>query len=224
MIIGYLFSYGYILCVLSAAVMAGHFRLVGQEGKRKVVHVLLVFTWMILVQYFKGTIHIILIPASFVILNYLSYKLTKKADGTKLPLLSAMEREGEEETFGTVYYAFSVMIMGLITLFSDKMLIPCGIGLFCMAFGDGMAGIFGKKSRGIFAKKLWRDKSLGGSLACAVFSMAGCLLFASFAGCEIELAKIFMIGVSCAVLELAGHGLDNLTVPFGCMIITSLLL
>lgn len=224
MVLGYLFSYGYVFLILLTAAIAEKFKLLSQEGRRKLVHILLVFTWLIIVTYLKGTVHMIVIPASFVLLNMLSYRKAKKADGTSIPVLSSMERTGEEETPGTVYYALSIMVMGIITLMNEQMLIPCGVGLFCMAFGDGLAGIFGKISSGIFAKQIIKDKSLGGTLACIIFSMVGCILLQMLMGYELSFSKIVLIGICSAVLELTRHGIDNLTVPFGCMLITYLLL
>ena len=223
MVLGYLFSYGYVLFVLLLAVIADKFKLLSQEGRRKLVHVLLVFTWVIMITYLKGTIHLIVIPASFVLLNTVSYLKAKKADGSAIPILSSMERSGEEETPGTVYYALSIMIMGIITLIDETWFIPCGIGLFCMAFGDGMAGVVGKKARGIFARHITGEKSLGGTLACIVFSIIGCELYLLLMGADPALAKILIVSVMCAVLELPGRGFDNLTVPFGSMLVASLL-
>lgn len=224
MVLGYLFSYGYVLLVLLLSVIAEKFELLGQEGRRKLVHVLLVFTWIIMVHHFSGTIHMVIIPASFVLLNAISYRKAKKGDGDTIPILSSMERKGEEETPGTVYYALSIMLMGIITLINEQMMIPCGIGLFCMAFGDGMAGVIGKKTTGIFAKQIIKGKSLGGSIACIVFSIIGCGLLLLFMGYNLYFVKLIIIGICCAILELPDYGLDNITVPFGCMIIAYLLL
>ena len=224
MVLGYLFSYGYVLLVLLMAVIAEKFKLLSQEGRRKLVHVLLVFTWIIMVTYLRGSIHMVVIPASFVILNMLSYLSAKKAVGPSVPILSSMERTGKDETPGTVYYALSIMIMSIVTLVNEQMIIPCGIGLFCMAFGDGMAGVVGKKASGIFAKPITKEKSLGGSIACIIFSIVGCELLLLFMGQDPAIARVALIGILCGVLELPGHGLDNLTVPFGCMMIAAFLL
>lgn len=218
MVLGYFCAYGYIVLILIMAELAGKLHLLNQEGRRKLVHILLVFTWMIMLHFFQGTIHMILIPASFVLINMLSYLAAKKADGVTIPVLSAMERRGSEETPGTVYYAFSIMVMGILTLFAERLTVPCGMGLFCMAFGDGFAGIVGKRSTGIFARKIKKDKSLGGSLACILCSILGCLLLQMWMGYPIQWEKLILLGVLSAALEMTGKGLDNITVPFGCML------
>lgn len=224
MVLGYLFTYGYVLMILLIAAIAEKFKLLGQEGRRKLVHVLLIFAWIIMVRYFKTSIHMVIVPASFVLLNTISYWKAKKNDGSKVPILSSMERIGDEETPGTVYYALSIMIMGIIVLLNKQMVVPCGIGLFCMAFGDGMAGVIGKKVKGIFAKQIVRGKSLGGSIACVVFSVIGCELLFLCAGYDFHFWKLIVVGISCAILELPDYGLDNITVPFGCMLIAHFLL
>lgn len=224
MVLGYLFSYIYVFIILLIAAVAEKKQLLGQEGRRKLVHILLVFTWLIMLKYLKGTIHMIVIPLSFVILNLLSYLKAKKDDGSNIPILSGMERKGVEETPGTVYYALSIMIMGGFSLLNEEWVIPCGMGLFCMAFGDGMAGIVGKHVSGIFANHITSEKSLGGSIACFVFSILGCVLLLMFTKQEIVLLKMFIMGVTCMLLELPGKGIDNLTVPFGCMTMAILLL
>ncbi len=224
MVLGYIFSYGYVLLVLLLAVLAEKFKLLNDEGRRKLVHVLLIFTWIIMLRFLQGSIHMVIIPATFVVLNYFSYLSAKKSDGREIPILSSMERSGDEETPGTVYYALSIMILCGVTLVKEDMIVPCGIGLFCMAFGDGLAGVFGKRMTGFLAKRLIGDKSLGGSLACIIFSILGCELLLLLTGQDLMPMKIAVIGVICALLELPGNGLDNLTVPFGCALAASILI
>lgn len=217
MVLGYVFSYSYIVGILLLAVLAEKFKLLSQEGRRKLIHILLVFTWLIMIHYFKGTIHMIIIPFSFVLLNLLSYLGAKSENGFSVPVLSAMERHGQEETPGTVYYALSIMVMGGLTIIKEELLIPCGMGLFCMAFGDGMAGVIGKKTTGFLAKKIRKEKSIGGCMACFVFSVVGCALLLFCMQQDLEIGKLLALGLCCMILEIPGYGIDNLTVPFGCM-------
>lgn len=224
MVLGYLLTYGYILLVLLTSAAGGKLGFLGTEGRRKWIHVGLAFTWIILIRFFTDTIHMVIVPASFVVLNLLAFLLSVKGAASSIPFLSGMERKGEEETPGTVYYAASVMVMGILTLLVENMILPCGIGIFCMAYGDGFAGIFGKHAKGIFAKRIVGGKSLGGSLACMICSILGCLLLLLLTGDTVAFWKLAVIGFGCAVLELPGHGLDNLTVPFGTMVFARCLL
>lgn len=222
MVLGYLLSFGYVLMILIVAAVAEKYHLLEQEGRRKFVHITLVFTWVIMVHFFAGTIHLVLIPAGFVLLNSLSYLNSKKGTAS-IPILSSMERTGEEETPGTVYYAISMMMMGMILYFRQDMLIPCGIGLFCMAFGDGMAGVIGKKSFGVLKKQFLPGKTLGGSLGCVIFTIIGCSIWLSLMGKAVVPLPVLVVGIVCAILELPGQGLDNLSIPFGCMIVARIL-
>lgn len=222
MVLGYLFSIGYVLTILLIAAAAEKYDLLKQEGRRKFVHIMLAFTWAIMARFFAGTIHLVIIPAVFVLLNSLSYISAKKGSSS-IPVLSSMERAGEEETPGTVYYACSMMLMGIILYFWTDMMIPCGIGLFCMAFGDGMAGVMGKRSCGILKKQILSGKSLGGSLACILFSAIGSSIWLLLMRREVACIPVLLIGVICAVMELPGHGLDNLSIPLGCMLAAKIL-
>lgn len=223
-LLGYLFSYGYVFAVLGFSQLCKKLLRITQEDARKIIHVGLVFTWLIIIRFLKGTVHSVIIPGSFVVLNYLAYLAATRPGRLKIPLLSAMERDGGAETPGTVYYALSIAVMALITCLVPPMLTPCGIGLFCMAFGDGMAGAVGKRLRGIWKKPLAGDKTLGGSLACVIFAAVGSMILLLATGQPIHLGKLALLGIICGVLELPGKGLDNLTVPFGCMLAAYLLL
>lgn len=216
MVLGYLLSLGYVFVILIIAAAAEKYHILEQEGRRKFVHIMLVFTWVIMIHFLTETIHLVLIPVVFVLLNSVSY-ITSKKGTASIPVLSSMERTGEEETPGTVYYACSMMMMGIILCFRKDMLISCGIGLFCLAFGDGMAGVIGKKSFGIFKKQLFSGKTLGGSLACIVFAVIGCSIWLLLMGKEVLFLPVLTVGIVCAILELPGYGLDNLSIPLGCM-------
>ncbi|MGN0986313.1 MAG: hypothetical protein ACI4OO_00560, partial [Otoolea sp.] len=107
---------------------------------------------------------------------------------------------------------------------SPELTVSCGIGLFCMAFGDGLAGVIGERTRGWWAGQWVRGKSIGGSLTCVVGSIAGCSLLSLLMGYHLSGTVLLLVGIGCAVLELPGKGLDNLTVPFGSMLLAQLLL
>lgn len=217
-LIGYALAYGYILLVLLAAGAAG----LPPEGRRKLVHMALVFTWCMILKPLGGTVHMVIIPCSFVALNLVSYLVTKYADGFQLPILCAMERPGAEETPGAVYYAASMAGMGALSYLWPQLTAPCGVGLFCMAFGDGMAAIVGTHATGLWAKQPVRGKSLGGSVACAAGSLLGCSLLCLLMGYALW-PLLVPISLGSAVLELPRRGLDNITVPFGCMLLAALL-
>jgi len=215
---GYLLSYGYVFAVLGFSRLCRKCFHIAQEDARKIIHVGLIFTWLILSHFLADTVHSVIIPGTFVVLNYITYLSATRPGWLKIPLLSAMEREDGEETPGTVYYAMSIAAMALISNLWPQMRTACGIGLFCMAFGDGMAGAVGKRMQGVWRTPIAGGKTLGGSLACIVFSALGCAILLLCTGQAVPFGKLVLLGVLCGVLELPGKGLDNLTVPFGCML------
>ena len=223
-VIGYLLNYGYVFFILGVAAVLSRRMEMEQESCRKLIHIFMVFVWCILQKTLGGSIHMVVIPGTFVLLNLLSYLTVRYETSWKLPVFSAMERPAREETPGTVYYAAAIPLMGVLSLLYPGLTAACGIGLFCMAFGDGLAGIIGGRTRGFFAKQWVRGKSLGGSLACVAGCIVGSLFLSFLMGYHLPLASLLLIGICCAILELPGKGLDNLTVPFGSMLLAQLLL
>lgn len=91
---GYAFSIGYIACVLAATGAARKYFTMSEELSRKIVHILIGFTWPILYFTVVGTIHFVIVPVIFVAVNAVAYRFG---------LLSLMEREADSSP-GTVYY------------------------------------------------------------------------------------------------------------------------
>ena len=118
---GYIFTYLYIFLLI------GLTSLIKNKGElsRKIIHIGVTFYYVIAYKYFGNTIHIIVPPITFIIINYISYKKT---------LFKSMERE---KSPGTIYYAISVFILALITYFKSEFYPYFGIGLFIMGLGDG---------------------------------------------------------------------------------------
>ena len=83
------------------------------------------------------------VPATFVIINYLSIKKD---------LIKVMERDEEnKDGYGTVYYAISLFILAIVTFGIIHNPSIGLIGILVMSLGDGFAAIIGKnvKSKGI---------------------------------------------------------------------------
>ena len=103
---GIVVSIIYIGVVIASAKV---FEKAGKEASRKFIHIMLSNWWIIAMIFFKDAIVASILPALFIVINYLSYKKG---------IISVMERdEGEEnkESMGTVYYAVSLFILTLIT-------------------------------------------------------------------------------------------------------------
>ena len=72
---GYLFSYLYLFGVIFfIGALQKLFRF-DVEISRKVIHFFIGFVWLILHKYHAGTWHFLVVPISFVVINYASYKL-----------------------------------------------------------------------------------------------------------------------------------------------------
>ena len=134
------------------------------------------------------------------------------------------EREDDDKNhFGTIYYAISMTAMSICSLLLPQTLLPYGVAVFCLSFGDAAAALVGG-----YVKKgnirLTKDKSLFGTLAAMVASVIGIYLFMCILPLELSFVQVLLLGVAAGLLELAGMGLDNFTLPFGILILTTLFL
>lgn len=212
---GYILTYLYLFgVILFVGLLQKLFRF-DKELSRKLVHFLIGFVWLILHHFFAGTWHFAVIPFSFVIINYLSYKFK---------IFKMFERDdGEKNSYGTVFYAASIAVMAVISMFLPQTLLPSGVAVFCLSFGDAAAALAGE-----YIKKgnipLTKTKSLFGTLAGIAASILGVFLFIWIIPMPLQVWHILLIGVATGLLELVGHGLDNFTIPFGVMALTTLLL
>lgn len=207
---GYLFTYLYlILLLLITDILHKKFN-VSEMITRKVIHICVSFCWIIFYVYFKNTIHIIIPPITFIIVNYISYKKN---------LFKGMEND--DNSIGTVLYPVSVLIMCIVTYFEPKFYLPFGIGLFIMAFGDGLAPLVAKKIR---SKKLINNKTISGSLTVFVVSILVMLTFDLVFDISFKLYQYVIVAIISTLLELIGtKGLDNLYIPLGVSIIVYLM-
>ena len=204
---GYIYTYLYIFLILGIA------SLLYKKGNgtytRKIIHIGVSFSYVIFYKYFGNSIHIIIPPITFIILNYISYK-----KGT----FKTME---EINSPGTVYYAISSFILALITYLYPAFYPYFGIGLFVMAFGDGFAPIIGKNIKGI---KIYKDKTLAGSITVMIISLIVILIFNQLFSLNYNIWKIGLISIVSVFLEIIGKkGLDNLSLPLGVALVSFLL-
>lgn len=204
---GYIFTYLYIFLII------GFSTLIYKDGKgnitRKIIHIGVAFYYFIAYKYFGSSIHVIIPPITFIIINYLSYKKE---------LVKSME---EEKSPGTIYYAISVFILALISYLKPDFYPYFGIGLMVMGLGDGLAPIFAGL---IKSKKIYKDKTLTGSLTVFVVSLIVVIVFNILFGLDLHIGKIIIISGCSLILELFGKkGLDNLTLPIGVALVSWIL-
>jgi len=211
---GYLLSYTYLFGVI---LLIGAFQKIFRfdvEISRKVIHFFIGFVWLILYRYHAGTWHFLVVPFSFIIINYASYKLK---------IFKMFEREDEKNHFGTVFYAISMTVMSAVSLVFPMTLIPYGIAVFCLSFGDAAAALCGGYiRRGNI--KITKEKSLFGTVGAVVFSVIGIYLFMLILPAPLALWQVLLLGLASGLLELVGKGLDNFSLPFGVMALSTLFL
>ena len=210
---GYLIGYGFLFAVILGTGAAYKIFRFPSEVSRKIIHITICFTWIVIYKFFAGSWQCLVMPVSFIMINALSLKYH---------FFKGMEREGEKSTPGTVYYAIAITLLLICSLVWPETLIPGGVATFCLSFGDGFAAIFGE----FFGKRsprITRTKSLVGSLACAVFSVVGIYILAIFVPVNLELYEILIIGLATAIFELVGFGLDNFTITIGVMLLATLM-
>ena len=200
---GIILSYIYILIVILVAKM---FEKKGKEQSRKFIHIMLGNWWIIAMLFFNNVIWAAFVPATFVIINYLSYKKN---------IISVMEREDDEkEGLGTVYYAISLLILSIITF---GIIHKPEIGLvpvLVMAYADGFAAIFGKKIKSNPIKIGKTTKSLAGCLTMFIVSFIITAVFLQQTGANMWPILALIMSLFATLVELISiKGSDNLTVP-----------
>ncbi|HHS14299.1 MAG TPA: phosphatidate cytidylyltransferase [bacterium] len=203
---GLLLSYAYLFAV----VLCGELLRVLTGGKsdrtRKFIHIGVGIWGLIAYWLLENWWAVLIPPASFVIINLLSFKWA---------LFKSMEID-DKYNLGTVYYPLSLVIL-VAVFWRAGHPIPAIIGVMVMALGDGFASIVGQ-AWGKHAYNVWfRRKTWEGSLAMFVFSVAavmGVLLLTTDLTLTVILLRALIIAAIATPMEgLSPMGLDNLTVP-----------
>ena len=166
------------------------------ETSRKIIHVGLFFVWILIDIFLKNTIHQVIIPIIFIIVNFFSYKFK---------LFKSIERV-EDNSLGTIYFAISITIIMLIAFIFPQTYYCSGIATFCLTFGDGFAALIGKNVK---SKLLRNKKSLIGFISCFLFSTISICFFRYFYNLGLSILELVVIGLIVAIFELVDRGLDN---------------
>lgn len=174
------------------------------EISRKTIHIMLFAVWVLIDIFLKHTIHQVIVPVIFIILNFLSYKFG---------IYKSVERT-DNNHLGTVYFAIVVTIIMFISYFYHDLYYCSGLAVFCLTFGDGFAALIGHSFK---SRTLYGEKSLYGTIACAAASALSMLLFVRYYALSeaLSLNCIILLGLYSAVLELVRNGLDNFSVTLG---------
>ena len=200
---GIIISYVYIFIVILGAKL---FEKLGKEASRKFIHIMLGNWWIIAMLFFDNVIWAAFVPATFVVINYVSYKKN---------LISVMERENNDtEGLGTVYYAISLLVLSIITFGiinkPELGLVP----VLVMAYADGFAAIFGQKIKSKSIKIGKSTKSVAGCVTMFIVTFIITSAFLRYTGVSMwPLFSIIMSAFATGIELVSIKGLDNITVP-----------
>lgn len=173
------------------------------EFTRKFVHIGVGMIAFPLVVLFKNWQFAIIPPLVFIAVNYLSYRRG---------IFLGMET-GEKGQLGTVYFPISFSIL-IPLLWSQPALLVAS--LMPLTWGDAFAAILGKRFGARKFAVLHQTRSVEGSLAMFVFSLAATFLALGVFGQDVAVSLIlgFATALVATLTEaLSPWGIDNLTVP-----------
>lgn len=202
----FIVSFLWPIAVLVIATILGKHG-VSEETTRKTVHVG-VSNWIIFaVIGFKSGWYASILPFLFIFVN---------AYSAKKGLISAMERS-ENNTFGTVWYAVSLLILTFTGFMLKKPWIAL-TGVLAMGYGDGLAAVVGVRLGRHHFPAPYEKKSLEGSLSVMLISglVAGiaCYFYRDATYPSYFLHVALACAVPAGVIELfTPRGLDNLSLP-----------
>lgn len=209
-ILGIIISFIFVLSIIGISTILTKRKIISGEASRKFIHIGVCNWWIIAMIYFDNRYYAAIVPALFVVINYISYKYQ---------VIEAMERDGGKKDLGTVYYAISLLILSLFTLGEGNNGYIGALGILTMGYGDGFSAVVGtfKGTKYIPIGKSLKSKEGTFTMLVVTFAVVT-LVLGIFTGISIWGVISYAIGLSivATLLELfTPHGLDNLTVPLG---------
>ncbi len=204
--LGIIVSYLAIILVILTAKL---FEKKGKEASRKFIHIALGNWWLIAMYFFDNVWFAIFPPATFVIINYISYKKD---------VIKVMERE-KNEGLGTVYYAIALLITVIVTFGIINKPILGLVSIFIMAYGDGFAAIIGKKVKSMKYKVFDTEKSIAGSATMFVISLIIIGIYLCMSNSQLWILKSIICSLILTLIEAVSiKGTDNLTIPMSALV------
>ena len=210
-LIGVVVSLSYIMGVLLFSSKMTWF---GVEFSRKFAHMMIANWWFIGNYFFTNVYVCSLVPIIVGVIMASSYKWN---------LFKGIERPGQKKSYGTVYYFISIFILVNISFRIYGNMIPMGICFVPLGYGDGVAALVGKKlHRGCFYIK-GREKSLSGSLAMLMVSLASMVIYNVVYNLDFSIQKLVILSLAATIIEgVSVNGTDNLTIPLGTFVVSCL--
>jgi phytol kinase len=210
-IIGIIASYLYVGLVIAGGKI---FEKKGKEASRKFIHIMLGNWWFVAMYFFTNVWCAAIGPATFVIINYLSYKKN---------LIKVMERD-EQDGLGTVYFAIALLILVIVSFGIFKNPSLGLVPFLVMAYGDGLAAVIGKSVKSKKYKLGDSKKSFAGSLTMFVITtlLIGTQLWFTHSAIFWQTTHwpliACLMGFAITALEaVSGKGWDNITVPLATL-------
>ena len=210
-IAGFILSYVFIAIIIVAAKF---FEKAGKEASRKFIHIMLANWWFLAMYFFDNVIWASIVPLSFVVINYISYKKN---------LIQVMERaEEDKDGLGTVYYALSLFLISIFTFGIIKRPEVGLCSILIMGYGDGLAAIIGRSVKSLSYKIGNTTKTIAGSGTMFFISFFIVAIFLASIASPMWFLKSILLAISVTVVEAVSiKGTDNITVPiFACLLLT----
>lgn len=211
---GLIVSIAFVTTVLVVVGILEHFKIVTGEYSRKTVHIIVAHWWFIAMYYFTQPIEAAIVPALFIVVNYISFKGH---------YIKSIERGDEFKHLGTVYYAVSLFVLAIWSFGIERPEIG-GMGIMVMGYSDGLAALvgqkYGKHTIGIFGDQ----KTLEGSVTALIAAFIVILAFNQGYAMGLSLVEVMLLATIATILEgITPLGFDNLTVPIGISVMAYIL-
>jgi phytol kinase len=210
---------------------AGDRGLIEPRDSRKIIHTLSAPLFMLFWPLFSPALGSKFFAAIVPSLNAIRLYLASTGSGEN-SLRKAVSRSGDaNEALGGPFIYVCILAASILFFWRSS---PVGIvALSCLAAGDGLADLIGRR---LGANNQWPGlkKSVAGSLAFwagSLVTSVGLLLWMQYWGC-LELPfggselwlRVAVITLGSAILELVPIADDNYTVPFSAALLTMVLL
>ncbi len=174
-----------------------------KELFRKTIHICSAFIPLFLsFAYWPVLCALMLVLAVYVVAEIL------RINGKNIPVISAVtaaaarKRDGNKFVLGPVTLCAGIIASALLW---DK--VPCAVGIYALAFGDGLASLCGKLF-GRVTIPCTRGKTVAGSLTCFTAIFISCFAASGCAALSLVLASV---GMFIEVMPLKDF--DNILIP-----------
>ena len=213
-LLGIIISLLFVFCIIGISTILTKKKIISGEVSRKFIHIGVCNWWIIAMIFFDNRYYAAIVPALFVVINYISYKYQ---------VIEAMERDGGKKDLGTVYYAISLLILALFTVGEGNNGYIGALGILTMGYGDGLAAVVGtfKGTKYTLIGENLKSKEGTFTMLVVTFTVIT-LVLGICTDIAIVGVILYSLGLSivATLLELfTPHGLDNLTVPIGVSLI-----